>query len=68
MVLDLIGFLAADLDAFLLDPTYEALLDEREKLLAEKLGSLLEFRKGGQTDELGPARRVRQLLEDLGAG
>jgi hypothetical protein len=65
--LDLVAFEAADLDAFLLDETYEGLLTEPEQRLVELLRPILSELALDHGGELPAARRVRQLLDELGA-
>jgi hypothetical protein len=65
-ILDLVGYLASDLDAFLLDPTYDALLDERERAVAESLRPLLERYTDIDPDEPPVAARLRTVLKELG--
>lgn len=61
---DLIAFEAADLDAYLLDPTYRDLLDPEEAALADILNGI----EVATEDDGTAAARVRRLLEDLGQG
>jgi len=66
---DLIAFEAADLDAFLLDPTYAALLDPDEEQLAARLRPLMDVSSTSVSGEatLPAVARVERLLEELGA-
>jgi len=68
ILLDLVAFEAADLDAFLLDPTYADLLSPAERRLADRLRPLAtdpDIASAG--DDLPAGARVRQLLTELGA-
>jgi hypothetical protein len=65
--LDLVAFEAADLDAFLLDETYEGLLTEPEQRLVHLLQPILSELALDHAGDLPAARRVRQLLDELGA-
>ena len=68
ILLDLIAFEAADLDSFLLDPTYAALLSPAERTLANALRALSESPVVATPDDDLPAgARMRQFLRDLGA-
>jgi hypothetical protein len=68
ILLDLIAFEAADLDSFLLDPTYAGLLSPAERKLAKRLRVLSESPVVATPDDDLPAgARVRQFLRDLGA-
>ncbi|KAI9031193.1 SIR2-like domain-containing protein [Hyaloraphidium curvatum] len=63
--LDRVGFLAADVSSFLLDPTYADLLDEGEARMAEAVRTLLSA--AGESD--GPLQeRLRDALEAFGGG
>ena len=64
--IDLIGMLASDRSAFLLESRYYGMLTDGEKLLAEKLGDLVES-ASGYSDDDSAWREVRQLLRRLGA-
>jgi hypothetical protein len=65
--LDLVGFLASDLSAFLLDPTYQHMLTSPEKDLAGLLAALSDAYLRDDRPDLPAWRRVGQLLDDLGA-
>jgi hypothetical protein len=65
--LDLVAFEAADLDAFLLDESYRALLSPAEQRLADVLRPVLSEITRAGTGDLPALRRVRQLLDELGA-
>ena len=65
-VLDLVGYLASDLDAFLLDPTYDAWLNERERDVAHSLRPLMERYAHIDPGEPPVAARLRNLLKELG--
>jgi hypothetical protein len=68
ILLDLIAFEAADLDSFLLDPTYAGLLSPAEQQLADRLGVLTDDPAISRPDaDLPAGARVRGLLRDLGA-
>ena len=67
ILLDLIAFEAADLDAFLLDPTYAGLLSAPEARLARSLQALADDPEvTGAADDLPAGARVRRLLRELG--
>ena len=67
ILLDLIAFEAADLDAFLLDRTYAGLLSDPEARLAQSLRALAEDSETSDAADDLPARaRVRRLLGELG--
>ena len=62
--LDLVAMESADLDAYLLDDTYEELLDDNERRLVKVLREIdTEALAGVHAGE-----RLRQLLADFGAG
>ena len=68
ILLDLIAFEAADLDSFLLDPTYAGLLSPEEQQLAQKLRVLTDDPAiTTPASDLPAGARVRQFLRDLGA-
>lgn len=61
--LDLVAMESADLDAYLLDDTYDELLDDNERRLAKALREIdTEALAGAHAGE-----RVRRLLSDFGA-
>jgi hypothetical protein len=62
ILLDLIAFNAADLSSFLLDRTFESMLDTGERRLADQLHRLHRSLGAGPIED-----RVRSLLESLGA-
>ena len=57
---DRVAFESSDLDAYLLDPTYEELLDDDELALAEALSKL------DVDPETSSGARVQRLLEEFG--
>ncbi len=59
--LDLLGHLSADLSGFLMDPTYDDLLDDDEKELAERLRDLRDVAAGTEG-----AVRVEAFLRSIG--
>jgi hypothetical protein len=67
ILLDLVAFRAADLDAFLLDGTYSGLMSDAEKSLAEHLTPLVAAITSPDTVGMPAADRVRHLLEQFGA-
>ena len=63
ILLDLVGYLAADLSHFVLDETYAALLDEDEKDLRDQLNSLAGLLGRSDASITEP---LRQTLERYG--
>jgi hypothetical protein len=60
--LDRVGFLAAEMSAFILDPTYDEMLDDDEKAWRDALGGVVElYQKGVPGSEL-----FADLIERLG--
>ena len=62
--LDLVGFVAADLDAFMLKPDYESMLTDDEKLLAAALEQLSH--SVSSLEDAPGLRRVHSLLSEFG--
>ena len=64
VLLDLVAYHAADVSAFLLDPTYASMLDEGEAILAKNLTITLAL---AQRVNSPVADAVRRRLDNLGS-
>jgi hypothetical protein len=67
---DYVGFKAADIDAFLLDETYEGMFDPSERELAGILGDVKDRLEtlGDEVEHHPAARQVLDLLQRMGGG
>lgn len=66
ILLDLIAYLSADLDAFLLDPAYDSMLSPAERKTAEALKKIEEALREIKEESSPAAGRIHRAFQELG--